>query len=309
MNGKINVGYIRVSTEKQVVTGHSLDYQRKVLEQYFIERNVMNYQIIADEGISAKSLIRTGIKSVMDMIENNQLESLVVTKFDRLTRSNADFQYLQFLTSNHNVRLISLTEDYNLNTADGKFVANIVINNNQFEREKTSERTKSGLIGKANKGEYPFKGAPFGFDKDSNHHLTPNDDARAIKHMYWLWGESKNVNRIASEMSSMLDKYITGKQVEQFLKKTIYRGYVVINDQKIDLVESLITEEKYQLYKNRHYTVKALTKRDYLFGNTIYINNVPAHKSTQLREVKKIIVLLIYSSITRLLMNMGIKFI
>ena len=88
------LGYIRVSTEKQAAKGISLDAQWIRLHAHCIAVDIDLVGILADEGQSAKSLDRPGLKRALAWLTAGQADVLVVVKLDRLTRNMRDFAYL-----------------------------------------------------------------------------------------------------------------------------------------------------------------------------------------------------------------------
>ncbi len=97
------------------------------------------------------------------MIEQNKVQTFVVFKLDRLSRSVSDL--IKFLDdfNNANVNFISIAEKIDLSTAFGRMFVYIIGIFAQFEREQISERTLAGMMEKANQGQYPYNNIPFGF--------------------------------------------------------------------------------------------------------------------------------------------------
>jgi len=91
------VAYLRVSTEKQVDKGVSLDAQRAKVEAYAQLYELDLVEVVVDAGVSAKTLDRPGLGKALGMLKAKQAEALLVVKLDRLTRSGeytgGDFPY------------------------------------------------------------------------------------------------------------------------------------------------------------------------------------------------------------------------
>ena len=84
------VGYIRVSTDKQVDHGVSLEAQRTKLEAYAALYDIELVAVIVDAGVSAKTLQRPGLQQALGMLRHGEADALLVAKLDRLTRSVKD---------------------------------------------------------------------------------------------------------------------------------------------------------------------------------------------------------------------------
>lgn len=158
------IGYVRVSTDEQTKTGYSVSDQKNKLRGYCELYGHDLIEVIVDDGISAKNLNRDGIQRVISMINNGDADGVVVLKLDRLTRSMRDLHHLLdtiFKTG----QLHSVSEQFNTNTASGKFVLNMLMSVAEWEREVIGERTSSALQEKKRlAGNRSINGrAPFGF--------------------------------------------------------------------------------------------------------------------------------------------------
>ena len=86
------------------------------------------------------------------MIENmksGKINKIIVYKLDRLTRSIKDLENICTLLEEYNCSLESVAEEINTSTANGKFFIRMLTILAQLEIERTSERTKFGLVGAA----------------------------------------------------------------------------------------------------------------------------------------------------------------
>lgn len=84
------IGYVRVSTEEQGVSGAGLQAQRAAIIAECERRGWTLVEIAEDVG-SGKSLKRPGIRMALDMLAAGDASALVVAKLDRLSRSMLDF--------------------------------------------------------------------------------------------------------------------------------------------------------------------------------------------------------------------------
>jgi site-specific DNA recombinase len=87
--------------------------------------------------------------------------TLVVAKLDRLTRSVADFAELMKWCQDHGKTIVSIAESFDLLTAAGRMVAQIMVVFAEFERERISERcaesaAKLSKVGRWRGGQVPF---------------------------------------------------------------------------------------------------------------------------------------------------------
>jgi DNA invertase Pin-like site-specific DNA recombinase len=140
-----------VSTEEQKESGLGLEAQRSRLASECAHRGWNEVEWIEDAGVSAKSLARPGLARAIERLEHGHASLLVVTKLDRLSRSVIDFAALLAKANREGWSLVILDLGLDLTTPNGKFVAGIMAQVAELERELIAERTRNALaIKKAN---------------------------------------------------------------------------------------------------------------------------------------------------------------
>lgn len=176
-DGSIHVdGYIRVSTEEQSRDGLSLVNQEERIRAYCSLHELILAEIIVDPGVSAKTLERPGLARVLDRLRRGDIDGVVISKLDRLTRSLRDWDQLieDFFSERAGRRLFSISDSIDTRTAAGRLVLNVIVTVAQWERETTAERTKDALQGKIRRGERCGK-VRYGYDlAEDGKKLVPN---------------------------------------------------------------------------------------------------------------------------------------
>lgn len=147
--------YPRVSTEDQSRFGHSLDEQEEKLKQLCEFKDYEIYKVYREEGVSAKNMERPKFQEMIEDMKNGKINKIVVYKLERLTRSIKDLESICTMLEEYNCSLESVAEEINTDTANGKFFIRMLTILAQLEIERTSERTKFGLVGAAKKGHVP----------------------------------------------------------------------------------------------------------------------------------------------------------
>ena len=158
------VGYVRVSTEIQVSEGVSLETQRVKIRAHCIAHDIDLIEIISDDGVSAKSLERPGLKRALWMLDAGKAEAVVVVKLDRLTRSVKDLGVLceNYFGDGKPWSLLAVSDSIDTRSAAGKLVLNVLMSVAQWEREAICERTREGMNHLKNLG-VQFGAAPYGW--------------------------------------------------------------------------------------------------------------------------------------------------
>ena len=100
--------------------------------------------MVEDAGLSAKSMDRPGLQSVLAMLRRGEVQAVVVAKLDRLTRSVRDLGTLiegPFAKA----ALPSVAEQIDTRSAGGRLVLHVLGSVAQWERETIGERVTVAL--------------------------------------------------------------------------------------------------------------------------------------------------------------------
>jgi len=156
------IGYVRVSTEKQADFGISLEAQEAKVRAMAVVQGADLVDVIIDAGESAKSLNRPGMARLLSLVDAGAIDSVIVAKLDRLTRSVKDLAELLERFARRGASLVSVAESLDTGTAAGRLVLNIMVSVSQWEREAIGERTRDAMRHMKAKGAR-FGNVPFGF--------------------------------------------------------------------------------------------------------------------------------------------------
>lgn len=138
------LGYVRVSTAEQVDNGASLDAQRAALTAE-ADRRGWDLEIVADEGLSAKTMNRPALQEALDRLDRGEADSLLSIRLDRISRSVADFAGLIDRAGRQGWGLVLLSPALDLADPAGRFTANVLASAAQYERELIGARTREGM--------------------------------------------------------------------------------------------------------------------------------------------------------------------
>ena len=142
-----------------------------------------DYELYADPGFSGKNLERPAIKKLIKDCEDGKIDTVLVFKLDRLSRSQKDTLYLiEEVFNNNEVGFISVRESFDTTTPFGKAMIGILSVFAQLERETILERTRLGLKKRAEDGYWRGGGkTPFVYDYDkTTGELTINPERKVI---------------------------------------------------------------------------------------------------------------------------------
>jgi DNA invertase Pin-like site-specific DNA recombinase len=139
------LGYTRASTSDQAANGYGLEAQEAVIRHEANRRGWRLVEVIRDEGESAKSLDRPGIRRALELIAAGKAGGLIVAKLDRLSRSVADFGILLEWFTDADAALVALDLGLDTSTPGGRLVANVFASVAEWERDVIGVRTREGL--------------------------------------------------------------------------------------------------------------------------------------------------------------------
>lgn len=144
------MAYLRVSTDEQASSGLGLEAQRAKLQSECAHRGWNDVQWIEDAGVSAKSLARPGLARASSFLSAAKR----VCWCDEARPSLAECDRPRRVAGEANREdrsLVILDLGLDLTTPNGKFVAGIMAQVAELERELIAERTRNALaITKAN---------------------------------------------------------------------------------------------------------------------------------------------------------------
>ena len=155
-----------------------------------------------------------------------RINMIVCLKLDRITRSIKDWENLMNYSKNTGVNLAFVNDDINTTTANGKMVSRIMMSVSQNQIERTSERTKIGMIGAIKQGHIPAP-APLGYKRD-NKKLVPDILTKDIViRIFNLYYEGNSYSTIANIYNN---EKVLGKtnwrdtRILKILSNEIYKG-------------------------------------------------------------------------------------
>lgn len=267
--------YARVSTDSQV-EGYSIDAQKELLENYARAKEYKEYKFYIDPGFSGKNLERPAIGKLMNDVKNGEIDTVIVYKLDRISRSQKDTLYLiEEIFNKYNVGFISIRESFDTTTPFGKAMIGILSVFAQLERETILERTRMGIQKRAEAGYWRGGGKiPFGYDYNKElGTLVPNSNQKEMfDKMVRLYLSGYSFNKISSVVG------IDESMIERIILSKTNLGYVPYKGELFQgKHEPLITESTYQeILDINKLRSKGRTARHYLLSGKIYCGHCGA---------------------------------
>ena len=287
--------YIRVSTEDQAREGFSLPEQEKRLRAMCEYKGYEIYKADKDDGISAKTgNSRPGFEELLQDIRDKKCNTIVVLKLDRLTRSVFDWEKIIRFLEENDAYLDCANDDINTTNANGKMISRILTSVSQNEIERTSERTKFGMVGAIKEGHIPHK-APFGY-KHENKKLIPDevtkDQVIRIFNLYYQGNSYQTISNLYNKEKVFGKTNWKDSTILKIIENPIYKGDFIHGKRTKnptyyeDVVEPIVSKELWeecQVQKKKN-SRNYKRNEDYLFLQKLkcpHCNRILAGKATR----------------------------
>src|SRR3954454_2474253 len=173
MTGKAAVRRCAVYTRKSSEEGleqdfNSLHAQREACDAFIRSQRGEGWRLSEtaydDGGLSGGTLERPALQRLFADIAQHRVETVVVYKVDRLTRSLMDFAKIVELFDRNGVTFVAVTQQFNTTTSMGRLTLNILLSFAQFEREVIGKRVRDKIAASKKKGMWMGGIAPLEYE-------------------------------------------------------------------------------------------------------------------------------------------------
>jgi DNA invertase Pin-like site-specific DNA recombinase len=182
---------------------NSLDAQREACEAYIRSQAGEGWSLVRtgydDGGYSGGTLDRPGLAQLLEDIRARKLDTVVVYKVDRLTRSLSDFAKIVEVFDAHGVSFVSVTQQFNTTSSMGRLTLNMLLSFAQFEREVTGERIRDKIAASKRKGMWMGGPVPLGYEARGRTLAIHDEEAKTVRTVFRLYLEHGNVRSVKQE--------------------------------------------------------------------------------------------------------------
>ena len=189
--------YVRKSTEKGLdLEFNSLHNQEEACKNY-ISSQAFNYweyyKTYTDGGISGGTMERPALQKMLQDISNGFVQTVVVYKLDRLSRSIMDFHTMMEKFEQYTCNFVSITQSFDTSTSMGKLTLNMLLSFAQFEREISSERVKDKIQASKAKGLWTGGIPKLGYDLQDKKLVINENEACMVRDIFETYLEVDSV--------------------------------------------------------------------------------------------------------------------
>ncbi len=206
--------YTRKSSEEGLDQSfNSLEAQQEACRAFILSQKHEGWTALNtrydDGGFSGGTMERPALKRLLEDINSGKIETVVVYKVDRLTRSLNDFSKIIEVFDSHSVSFVSVTQQFNTTTSMGRLTLNVLLSFAQFEREVTGERIRDKVAASKRKGMWMGGVVPQGYDCVDRRLIVNRAEARTVRKIFRQYLRLGCV----SELKDYLDRKRIGSKV------------------------------------------------------------------------------------------------
>src|SRR5712672_1813176 len=208
-NGTVRCAiYTRKSSEEGLEQEfNSLQAQREACEAFIDSQRhegwVCQRAAYDDGGFSGATMDRPALQQLLADVKAGRVDTIVVYKIDRLTRSLADFAKIVEILDAKGASFVSVTQQFNTTTSMGRLTLNVLLSFAQFEREVTGERIRDKIAASKQKGMWMGGWVPIGYDRKDRTLAINKTEAATVRTIFDLLLKLKNVQRVQAELARL----------------------------------------------------------------------------------------------------------
>ncbi len=199
---KFTILYCRLSRDDELQgDSNSIVNQKNILSKYAKENGFKNTHFIVDDGYSGTNFQRPGWNELLELIENNKVETIIVKDMSRLGRDYLKVGfYTEVLFVEKNIRFIAINNGIDSsNQTDSDFTPFLNIINEWYAKD-TSKKIRAVMKAKGESGKHLTTRPPFGYTKSSDDKtkwIVDDEAARVVKMIFGLCLEGYGTSQIA----------------------------------------------------------------------------------------------------------------
>ena len=265
-----NVGiYMRVSSEKQVKDGESLEFQRNLLIDYIKHHpDMVLVDEYMDDGISGtKFSQRDELQRMLQDAKDGRIDTILFTKLDRFFRSVRHLMNTLDALDRYGVEWKAIQENHDNTTPTGRLALTIMGAFGEMEANMASVRVKDAFSNKLSKGEWLNSRPPFGYMIQDKKAVPDPEKAPIARQLFKEYIKHNSIFRLIRDHAGD-GAPVSNKGMKALLKNRAYVGEAhgqkdfltpLIDEKTFDTVQTLLARN-----------VKSNQKNTYLFTGMLF---------------------------------------
>src|SRR5215831_2524921 len=200
--------YTRKSSEEGLEQEfNSLQAQREACEAFINSQRHEGWVCLPtcydDGGFSGATMERPALQRLLADITAGRVDTVVVYKIDRLTRSLADFAKIVEILDARGASFVSVTQQFNTTTSMGRLTLNVLLSFAQFEREVIGERIRDKIAASKKKGMWMGGVPPLGYRVQDRKLVIVDSEAETVRSIFRRYAELGSVRLLKAELEAL----------------------------------------------------------------------------------------------------------
>jgi site-specific DNA recombinase len=256
------VAYCRRSVEKVVDEFGSIENQRSAIASYVASQRERGWTLLPtgyeDRNLSGATTDRPGLHRLLADAEARRFEVVCLYKFDRISRSLADFLGLVRRLETLGITVVSVTQQVDTSTSTGRLMLNILASFAEFEREQASERVADKMLAARQRGRWQGGRPSLGFDVVAKKLVVNTSEAADVIALFETFARTRSLVGTLHELErrGIRNKSWTGKRGQRvkgaaftknslthLLGNVLYRGQIRAGDEVVQADHEAIVPE------------------------------------------------------------------
>src|SRR5437763_10807207 len=184
---------------------NSLQAQREACEAFIHSQRHEGWVCLRaaydDGGFSGARMDRPALQQLLADLTAGRVDTIVVHKIDRLTRSLADFAKIVEILDTRGASFVSVTQQFNTTTSMGRLTLNILLSFAQFEREVIGERIRDKIAASKKKGMWMGGIPPLGYRAQDRTLVINEPEDETVRAIFRLYLELGTVGHLETDLS------------------------------------------------------------------------------------------------------------
>jgi len=199
--------YTRKSSEEGLDQEfNSLQAQREACEAFIHSQRHEGWlclrAVYDDGGFSGATMDRPALQRLLADIAAGRVDTIVVYKIDRLTRSLAEFAKIVEILDTKAASFVSVTQQFNTTTSMGRLTLNVLLSFAQFEREVIGERIRDKITASKRKGMWMGGVPPLGYRVQDRKLVIIDSEAEIVRSIFRRYAELGSVRLLKEELDA-----------------------------------------------------------------------------------------------------------
>jgi DNA invertase Pin-like site-specific DNA recombinase len=145
---------------------------------------------------------RPALQQLLADVKAGRVDTIVVYKIDRLTRSLADFAKIVEILDAKGASFVSVTQQFNTTTSMGRLTLNVLLSFAQFEREVIGERIRDKIAASKKKGMWMGGVPPLGYRAQDRKLVIVDSEADTVRLIFRRYAELGSVRLLKDELEA-----------------------------------------------------------------------------------------------------------